>query len=77
MKLFGDNNSSIIQSNMIGQNTEIDRHFIKEKLDNGLIVTTYVPTRLQVTDVFTKGFPAARFQELNGNLGMIDIHLLT
>ncbi|RDX77882.1 Copia protein, partial [Mucuna pruriens] len=57
---------------------EIDRqHFIKEKLDNGLIVTAYVPTGLQVTDVFIKGLPTARFQELNGKLRMIDIYLPT
>ncbi|RDX85155.1 Copia protein, partial [Mucuna pruriens] len=55
------------------KNIEIDKHFSKEKLDSGLIVTTHVPARLQVTDVFTKGL----FQELNGKFGMIDIHLPT
>ncbi|RDX73822.1 Copia protein, partial [Mucuna pruriens] len=44
---------------------EIDRHFIKEKLDNGLIVTTHIPIGPQVIDVFTKGLLAIRFQELN------------
>ncbi|RDX84948.1 Copia protein, partial [Mucuna pruriens] len=53
------------------------RHFIKEKLNSGLVVITHVPTRLQVVDVFTKGLPAARFQEHNNKLGMIDIHLPT
>ncbi|RDX58026.1 Copia protein, partial [Mucuna pruriens] len=56
---------------------EIDRHFIKEKLNNGLVVTTHVPIGLQVVDIFTKRLLAARFQELNGKLGMIDIHLPT
>ncbi|RDY09818.1 Copia protein, partial [Mucuna pruriens] len=46
---------------------EIDKHFIEEKLDSGLIVITHVPTGLQVTDVFTKGLPTTRFQELNGS----------
>ncbi|RDX79060.1 putative mitochondrial protein, partial [Mucuna pruriens] len=67
-KLFCDNNSTIRISNTTGQNTEIDRNFIKEKLDSGFIVTTHV---------FTKGLPTARFQELNGKLDMIDIHLST
>ncbi|RDX84430.1 Copia protein, partial [Mucuna pruriens] len=56
---------------------EIDRHFIKEKLDSGLIITTHVSIGLQVADVFTKGFRKTRFQELNDKLRMIDIHLLT
>ncbi|RDY10339.1 putative mitochondrial protein, partial [Mucuna pruriens] len=56
---------------------KIDRHFIKEKLDRGLIVTAHVPTGLQVVDIFTKGLPTTRFQELNDKLGMIDIHLPT
>ncbi|RDX79105.1 hypothetical protein CR513_40514, partial [Mucuna pruriens] len=45
--------------------------------NNSAIITTHVPTGLQVTDVFTKGLPATRFQELNGKLEMIDIHLPT
>ncbi|RDX72458.1 Copia protein, partial [Mucuna pruriens] len=82
IKLFCDNNSTMsIAHNPIQhdrtKHIEIDRHFIKEKLDNGLIVITHVPTGLQVADVFTKGFPATRFQELNDKLGMIDIHLPT
>ncbi|RDX67605.1 hypothetical protein CR513_53499, partial [Mucuna pruriens] len=82
IKLFCDNNSAIsIAHNLVQhdrtKHIEIDRHFIKEKLDNGLIVTAHVPIGLQVVDVFTIGLPATRFQELNGKLGMIDIHLST
>ncbi|RDX81686.1 Copia protein, partial [Mucuna pruriens] len=82
IKLFCDNNLNIsIAHNPVQHNRtkhiELDRHFIKEKLDSRLIVTAHVPTGLQVADVFTKGLPATRFQELNDKLGMIDIHLPT
>ncbi|RDX63286.1 Copia protein, partial [Mucuna pruriens] len=82
IKLFCDNISAIsiahnpVQHDRI-KHIEIDRHFIKEKLDSRLIVIAHVPTGLQMTDVFTKGLPATRFQELNGKLAMIDIHLPT
>ncbi|RDX61537.1 Copia protein, partial [Mucuna pruriens] len=51
IKLFYDNNSTIsIAHNPIQhdktKHIEIDRHFIKEKLNNGLVVTSHVPTRL-------------------------------
>ncbi|RDX73816.1 Copia protein, partial [Mucuna pruriens] len=82
IKLFCDKNSAIsIAHNPIQhdrtKHIEIDRHFIKEKLDSELIITAHVPTRLQVADVFTKGLSATRFQELNDKLEMIDIHLPT
>ncbi|RDX96638.1 Copia protein, partial [Mucuna pruriens] len=69
IKLFCDNNSAIsIAHNSIQhdrtKHIEIDRHFIKKKLDSGLIVIVHVPIGLQVTDVFTKGLLATRFQEL-------------
>ncbi|RDX84089.1 Copia protein, partial [Mucuna pruriens] len=82
IKLFCDNNSTIsIVYNPIQhdrtKHIEIDRHFIKEKLDNRLIVITHFPTGFQLVDVFTKGLNVIRFQELIGKLGMIDIHLST
>jgi len=80
MILYCDNKSTI----SIGHNpvqhdrtkhTEIDRHFIKEKLDSGLITTSYIPSRLQLADLFMKGLPTERFHNLTCKLGMIDIHL--
>ena len=34
---------------------EVDRHFIKEKLEGGLICTSYVTTQRQLADILTKG----------------------
>ncbi|RDY01022.1 Copia protein, partial [Mucuna pruriens] len=81
MKLFCDNNSAInvvynpVQYDRI-KYIEIDKHFIKEKLDYDFIVTAHISTGFQVADVFTKGLPSARFQDLIGKLGMIDIYIL-
>ncbi|RDX91887.1 Copia protein, partial [Mucuna pruriens] len=71
IKLLCDNNSTIsIGYNPVQQDRtkqiEINRHFIKEKLNSRLVVTTHVPIGLQVANIFTKGLPVARFQELNG-----------
>ncbi|RDX99179.1 Copia protein, partial [Mucuna pruriens] len=82
IKLFCDNNSIIsiahnpVQYDRI-KHIEIDRHFIKEKLDSGLIVTTHVPTGLQVADVFTKELPVTKFQELNDNIKHWQQHDIT
>jgi hypothetical protein len=37
------------------KHVEIDRHFIKEKLDRGIICMPYVSSTSQITDVSTKG----------------------
>ncbi|RDY07857.1 Copia protein, partial [Mucuna pruriens] len=82
IKLFCDINSTMsIAHNPVQhdrtKHIKINKHLIKEKLDSELIVTTHVPTRLQVADVFTKGLPVTRFSELNGKLEIIDIYLPT
>ncbi|KAE8669914.1 Long chain base biosynthesis protein 1 [Hibiscus syriacus] len=55
---------------------EVDRHFIKEKLDNGLICTPYVTIGNQVADILTKGLPGKDYQKLTDKLRMEDIHAL-
>lgn len=60
MKLYCDNKSAInIAHNPIQhdrtKHIEIDRHFIKEKLEEGLLCMSYVPSEHQLADVLTKG----------------------
>ena len=62
MKLYYDNKATIlIAHNLVfherTKHVEVDRYFIKEKLENGLICMSYIPTTEQVVDVLTKGIP--------------------
>lgn len=52
---------------------EIKWHFIKEKLDIGLITTTYILFGLQLAYLLTKGFPT----KLYNMIEMMDIHSLS
>lgn len=40
---------------------EIDRHFIKENLDQGVIGMPYVSSANQLADILTKGLPKKKF----------------
>lgn len=53
---------------------DIDCHFTREKVLEGLIQLTYLPTRSQIADIFTKILPSSQFQELMSKLGMVDFH---
>ena len=62
MKVFCDNKVVIaIAHNPVlhdrTEHVELDKHFIKEKLENGLIVVPYIPMVEQVANVLTKGLP--------------------
>lgn len=64
MKLLCDKSIICIARNHIQQDrtkqTEIDQHFVKEKLDSGLIAIEYIPLGHQPDDEFTKGLPTER-----------------
>ena len=46
-------------------------HFTRDKVLEGLIQLTYLPTKSQVADLFTKALPSLHFKELLGKLGMV------
>ena len=78
IKVFCDNNVAIaIAHNLVLHDrtkyVEVDKHFIKEKLENGLIVMPYIPTVEQVADILTKGLPKKQFDDLVSKLVMNDI----
>ena len=53
---------------------EIDMHFIKEKLDSGLICTPYVLAGHQLANVLTKGLCSNEFHKNISELGMEDLY---
>ena len=60
MKVFCDNKAAIaIAHNPVlhdrTKHVEVDKHFIKEKLEEWLICMPYIPTNEQVIDILTKG----------------------
>ena len=56
---------------------KIDEYFIKEKLDSGLICTSYVSTNRQLANILTKGLSSTTFQVSVSKLGMKNICSLT
>lgn len=79
MRLYCDNKSAInIAYNLVQHDRtkyiEVDRHFIKEKLDSGLICTPYVTSRNQLADILTKGLSTLIFENIISKLRMENIY---
>ena len=79
MLLYNDNKATIsIAHNPIHhdrtKHVEVDRHFINEKIEGGMLNVEYVPTREQVADILTKGLPRQNFDELTSKLRLLDIY---
>ena len=79
IKLYCDNQSAIaIVKNPIQhdrtKHMEINRHYIAENINRGIICLVFVPSAEQKADIFTKGLPSPRFQTLVSKLGMANIH---
>ncbi|KAL5577658.1 hypothetical protein UlMin_019357 [Ulmus minor] len=75
MRLYCDNKSAIsIAHNPVQhdrtKHIEVDRNFIKEKLDSGLVCTPYVSTTEQLADILTKGLSSKVFHGIISKLGM-------
>ena len=76
MKLYCDNKSAIsIAYNLVQhdrtKHIEVDRHFIKEKLDSGLICT---PSQGQLADILTKGLHTPNFDRTIWKQGLDNIY---
>ena len=68
LKLYCDNKSAIaIAHNPVlhdrTKHVEIDKFFIKENVDSGLVCMPYLPTSEQVADLLTKGLQRGQFNK--------------
>jgi len=78
MRLYCDNKAAIsIAHNPVQhdrtKHVEIDQHFIKEKLREGIIYTPYVKTG-ELTDILTKRVSSGTLHSALSKLGMRDIY---
>ncbi|RVW90451.1 Copia protein [Vitis vinifera] len=79
MKMYCDNKAAInISHNPVHhdqtKHVEVDKHFIKEKVEDGTICMVYVPTNKQVADVLTKTLSRRSFKQLINKLGMFNLY---
>lgn len=56
---------------------ELNSHLIREKIQAGEIITNFVPSRLQLADIFTRALGGNVFKELADKLNILDIHAPT
>jgi hypothetical protein len=77
--LYCDNKAAInIANNPVQydriKHVEIDRHFIKDKLDEGIVCMSFVGTNEQIVDVFMKGLNITYFFNIIDKMSMINIY---
>ena len=79
LRIYCDNKAAIsIAHNPVHhdrtKHVEVDRHFIKEKVDEGTISVNYVSTCEQTADILTKALFKPLFEKFVSKLGMFNLY---
>ena len=56
---------------------DTDKHFMREKLDYGVVKTAHVSSSNHTPDIFTKGSSVPAFKQLISKFGLENIHAPT
>jgi len=78
VKVYSDSKAAIqIAANPVyherTKHIEIDCHFIREKVMQGMVSTNYIPTNEQPADILTKSLPRVQHEVLSSKLGIQNI----
>jgi hypothetical protein len=79
VQMYGDNQSSIAMSrnptsHQASKHIAIRHHFVREKVTQGDIILSYMPTGLMVADALTKPLPLPTFARLCPAIRGIVLH---
>ncbi|KAI3680197.1 hypothetical protein L2E82_50582 [Cichorium intybus] len=71
--LLCDNKSALFMtqnpvSHKRAKHIDLDYHFIRELVASGKLYTKFIPTKLQVADIFTKSLPRTQFEHFRAML---------
>ena len=80
MELYSDNKAALDMSHNPIQHdrtkhVEVDRHFIKEKVDSKILKLLFVKSESQLADILTKGVSSKFFESTLDKLGMTDVYV--